>query len=292
MAFIHPDSKLGRGWSLTKSSWRVLVLDKELVLVTFISVLLCVAMVMGALTVSAQFLYGETHNFNSISQIAIGYAFIVLVTVISTFVTASIVAGATERFRGGDPTLRSCITAALRKFYPLLIFGLFMGSVGYVLQLLEDRLPVAGSIAVWLVDASWAIANFFSIPAIVLSDKNIMPLTATKRSVQIIKKAWGESIVAQATVGIVGTVAVISFVAISSILLMGIASIASGLATGIGFGLAGIGLLTILVVFSTLNGIVKAALYHYAMTGKPPAQFDKKLLQTSMTPKKAEKIFT
>jgi hypothetical protein len=37
------------------------------------------------------------------------------------------------------------------------------------LRLIEDRVPAAGKIAVWITDAAWATATFFVIPVIALA---------------------------------------------------------------------------------------------------------------------------
>lgn len=190
MAIVHANSKLGRGWLLTKSSWRTLLLDKELVVLSFLNAILSIGVIMLILAVTGQLLLVDdgSYSVSSVGLAAIVYGFFAFMTIVATFTTAGIVAGATQRFRGEDPTLKSCFRAVSQKFTPLLLFGVFMSSVGLLFQFLEDRLPFAGSVAAWLADISWSIANFFSIPVIVLSDKKVMPLAAAKQSVEIIKR--------------------------------------------------------------------------------------------------------
>lgn len=84
---------------------------------------------------------------------------------------------------------------------------------------------------------------------------------------------------------------ILVFMIVSGLLLAGINLVLPGLVVQIGFSVVGMGVIALILLFSTLSGIVKAALYHYATTGESPTTFNKNLLKASMTPKKAKKIF-
>ncbi len=291
-------SRFRRGMELTKSSWRVLKLDKELMALPSLS-LICsvaaiVALVAGALGVVSTIHSGQQH-YSSTSPapfIVLGICFYIVLSFIGNFFSGAVIYGATQRFRGGDPTIRSSLAGAGRKIRPLLFFSLVMTSIGLVLQMLEERVPFAGKIALWLAGAAWNIANVFAIPVIVLSDKDVQPFEATKESVGIIRKVWGESVTVDLGITFVGALSIFGYVGIW--ILLGAASanlhVARGLATGF-IAIAVIGLTALLVIFATLTSIAKAALYHFATTGEAPELFSKQLLQASMTPKKARRIF-
>lgn len=211
-------------------------------------------------------------------------------TLAANYFSAAVIVGATKRFNGGAPTVRGSLAAAGRKIGPLALFSLLMATVGFLLQLLEDRVPFAGKIAVWLVDASWNIANFFAVPVIVLSNETVQPLTATKRSVGVIKKVWGEGIVAQVGIGIIGALTFFTYMAFSVALLI----LAGSLNAPDGVVIATLalmlgGLVVIGLLFSALGAVVKAALYQYATTGTPPEAFNAQLLQSAIHAKKAKK---
>lgn len=298
-----------RGWRLTKSSWHVWRLDKELTslpLISFIVAMLALipfGLIMFAttdLTSTTQLTQtsGEVQyqsSLNGWTQLAIGFGVAFITTLIANFFSGAVIYGAVQRFNGGDPTVRTSISGAARKFRPLVMFSLLMTTVGFILQFLEDRLPFAGRIATYLFDAAWNIANVFAIPVIVLSEGNVQPLQATKKSVQIIKKVWGEGIVVSLGIGIIAAITYLVY--LMTFILAG----------SVVFGLGGdgaihapfvilatvgvIGFIGLILVFSTLGSIAKAALYQFAVTGEAPSSFDKELLRTSMTPKKARKIF-
>jgi hypothetical protein len=227
-------------------------------------------------------------------------AIYILISFIAAFFGGAIVYATLERLNGGDPTVKGSIKAATKRWKPLFFFGAMIGTVGLIFDYLQNqanKLPFGGAIVAKILLSlggfAWAVANFFSIPHIMTADKEITPIEATKRSVRTIKKVWGESAVANIGVGLVMFIVTIVYILI-------VATIA-----GFGFNLASptllwvsivggagvLGLMVISLVAETLSSILKATIFYYAQTGKAPETFDKELLRTSLTPKKARKIF-
>ncbi len=292
--------RISRGREITKSSWRVLVLDKELMALPIISLLTNIVAFCAvvAIAIAAAIAFGinegndVTGNGHRWLFVFLGVILYTVLTVIANFFSGAIIYGATERFRGGDPTVRSSIAGVERKFRPLFLFSLLMATVGLVLQVLEDRLPIAGSIAAWIGGAAWSIANVFAIPIIVLSDKNVRPLEATKGSIQVIRQVWGEGVVAQFGIGLISLLSFLSYFAlVGFVAIVGSALNVPSFLGAIALVAAVIGFLAMIVVFTTLGSIAKAALYYFATTGKAPETFNQDLMRTAMTPKKARKIF-
>lgn len=293
-------SRIGGGMSLIKSAWRTLKLDKELVWLQLLGVIVSIA-ALAVLAVAGYFVAttalgvefsGRPEGDTQISTPAFVAAYIVLGTVmafIANLFAGAVIIGATERFKGGDPTVSGSINSAWRHWQPLLLFGLMMTTVGLVLQLIEERVPLAGRIAVWLVGAAWNIANIFAVPVIVLKEGiGSNPLNATRESVSIIRKVWGEGVVAHIGLGLVTVLTMVVY-----FLLAGAAVAAAGATTdsGVVFGavlfLAVAGFMALVLVFTTLGSIVKAALYHLAVTGETPALFDRTALESAITKKKS-----
>jgi hypothetical protein len=302
---IKSGGRLRRGWAITKSSWQVLKLDKELAAIPLLAVIfgLLALFVAGILFIAT---YGLTAGLVTIgtgSSVtntvapgwvnALGVLLIYFVmTLIGNFFSGALIYGATERFNGGDPTVKSSLAGARRKFYPLAIFSLMMATIGLAFQALEERVPFAGRIAVWLLSAAWSVANIFAVPVIVLSEGSVKPLDATKQSVAIIKQVWGESVVANIGIGLIGVLAVSGYWV--GVIVLGF--VGSVLHLPVAVGVAGatiavIGFLILALGLSALSSIAKAALYHYATTGEAPESFNRELLHAAVTPKKARKIF-
>lgn len=291
---------INRGWSLTKSSWQVLKLDKELAALPVLGIVTSIGAIvilssaallgLGLITHGAS---GYHYTGSSNDNLIVGALLYFVSTLIANFFNAAIIFGATQRFNDQDPTIGSSLSGARRKFYPLAAFSLLMSTVGMALRSLEDRLPFAGAIAVYLLGAAWSVANIFAIPVIVLSDNSVHPFDATKQSVQIIKKIWGEGVAVNLGIAIVG---LLSFLAYFTVVIAGFvigASLHLPVLTGLLFGgIAIIGLFVIAIILNALSSIGTAALYHYAVTGSAPKMFDGDLLRASISPKKARKIFS
>lgn len=290
-----------RGWELTKSSWGVLKLDKELAILPVVSmvvsVVACVGIAIGlmALAVGVLKIFG-VHNFATNSPwpllpLALCLAF--TLSIVGNFFSAAIIYGATERFRGGDPTLRSSLAGAWHKLGPLAAFSLMMATVGLALQVLENRLPIAGKIIAWLGGLAWSIATMLAVPVIVLSEDNVRPFAAVKQSSKTIRDVWGNGgVAAQFGISLVGVLTIFGYVGfwillgvLTSSVAMPNALFATTLAVAV------LGFFLLLAVFGALTSIAKAALYHYATTGQAPELFNQQLLQASMTQKKARRIF-
>jgi hypothetical protein len=301
-ASAQQPQKVGRieqGWRLTKSSWHVLKLDKELtalplvsffVTLGFIAILVVLGVIGASLFGSAADSSQDLPSWLAAVLVVLGYFFL---TLIANFFGGAVIYGATQRFKGGNPTLSTSLDGAWSKISPLAGFSLMMATVGLILQLLEEKVPLAGQIAIWLVNASWSIANIFAVPVIVLSPENVSPLEATKRSVAIIKKVWGEGIVVNLGLGLIAMLTLFTYVvawgAIAAV--AGAISGGNGSAALTGLAIAGItlftlGLVVIILIFSVLGGIAKAALYHYATTGEAPGEFDARLLAAAARPKR------
>lgn len=306
-------AKVSSGESLAKSAWRVFKLDKELAFITLLQVALCLV-VLGCVSILYVWLVASAQGVDIFNppwtidsknfswqlpiwqNLLFMFGLYITMTTVINFFDGAIIHGALERFRGGNPTIRSSLGAATRKIRPLLLFSLMMATVGLAMDILQERVPFFGKLLVFLANVGWRIANFFSVPAIMASDKDLHPFDATKESTKLIKKVWGEGVVANVSLGAA------FLVVFMCILLAGFGVLLVTAVMDIYFGLSPlllapggvllvVALVLSVVVFMTLGPIVKAALYYYATTGKTPQYFNEQLLRSSITPRKARKIF-
>lgn len=295
-------TKFQRSLQLTKSAWRVLKLDKELLMLPVIGSLLSILLVagFGAATFAVAFgfkkseIIGSEVSFSSEIPtplwLGVTFVFIFLVSLVANFISGAIVHGALERFNGNNPTIRGSITAARRHFKPLVLFSLLATTVGLILQLIQERLPFAGKIINWLGGMAWSVATLFALPFIMQSDTSVGPIDATKQSTQLVKKVWGESLLVSAGLGIVGFLGVVSYMLVAS-LAVGLSSMGGTVVFGVAGLVAVIGLLVIVLVLSVLSSIARTAVFYWATTGKSPESFNQELLRSALTVKKARKIF-
>jgi hypothetical protein len=204
-------------------------------------------------------------------------------TFFAIFFNVALAACAARSLRGEDTKVSDGISAAMRQLGPILGWTVVAGTVGVILRVLEDRLPLLGQIATAIAGAAWSVATFFVIPVIALEGTG--PFTSLKRSVQVIKARWGEGATGQLAIS-----------AATGLIVFGIAFGVGGLAFALfAINLAPVGyvvgavavvaVIVVAIVSSALSSIFRVAVYQYAATGQVPSGFDTGLVQSAFGPR-------
>jgi hypothetical protein len=260
--------RIGRSIQLVGQSYRVLMQDKELMILPLISGVLIVG-------VSISFFFGfnmaASLEAEDKSALTIPMFLMYVATyAIGIFFQASVVAGATERLRGGDPTVASALAAAGRRVVPILMWAIVAATVGMLLRALQNRAGFIGKIVVGLVGAAWSLATFFVVPVLVLENRSVGD--SFGRSVKVFKETWGETFVGSATLGVAMVCAWLTLIAITGL----------GAWVGLGMlalGIGAVGAIFLSVLFPALQGVFVASLFQYATNGAAPAGYDADLLR-------------
>lgn len=191
--------------------------------------------------------------------------------VINTFFKGALVAGAHERFTGGDPTIGSSLSGASARLHRLLPWALMATTVGIILSIIERQGGQLGRIARGIFDMAWGVITFLIVPVVMFDD--LGPVAGLKRSGQLLRTSWGENLTAQVGFGL------FSF----ALAIPGILLVVLGSSSGI-WALIVIGVLAVMfaaVVAAALNGIFQTALYLYVTTGEAPSGFGEQQLSSS-----------
>jgi len=281
--------RLGRSWSLVKASWGVLRSDKELILLPVISgiaAVLCVAPFFGAalLTSNVTASGGEPEASMGIA----GYALMFLGYLVGAYVTiffqAALIHAADERLRGGDPTLGSAIAGAASRAGRILPWAIISATVSTILRSLQERSGLVGRLVLGLVGLSWTLVTFLVLPILVLEGTGVKD--ALGRSASAFKRTWGENVVGNAGIGVVGGIAAfLGLVVAFPIVMFGIDADSAPLIVG-GIALAVIWVLVVSAVSAALTGVFQTALYHYAIVGHEPEGFTHDQIADAFTPKR------
>ena len=135
-----------------------------------------------------------------------------------------------------------------------------------------------GYIVVQLLGAAWTMVTFFVVPLIVIEHRSLGD--AFKTSLSMLRRTWGEQIAANFGLGIAGLLVGLVAFAISAALFFVLSPIgAIGVILAIGIG--AVLLIGVALVFATLDGIFKAALYNYASDGQVPSLFPDDVVQNA-----------
>jgi len=279
------DGKIRNGLALAVQSWKVLMLDKELLVFPLLSGVACFLLLAGF--IAAAFASGmkvqDPDQLDAIYWVALFLYYFVNYFII-VFFNCALVACAMIRFRGGDPTVRDGLKAARERIGLIAAWALLAATVGVILRAIEERVGFLGKIVTAILGAAWTIATFFVVPVLVM--ENLGPIEAAKRSVGIVKKAWGESIVGNVGVGVLTFLAVLLLVIPCGILTVVLAIKTSSIAVALAGGALTIALLVaIALVSSALTSILLSALYLFATGGGVPSGFDPSRLKSAFAAK-------
>ncbi len=264
---------IGHTFELMKMSWRVLMLDRELILfpiMSGIAVLVLVAAMAGiglsVGTFDRAAAEGAEESLGAVDAV-LGLVFVFVSSAIVIFFNAALVAAALERLRGGDPNIGSGLRAASARLPQILAWALISVIVSIILQALRERGGIAGQVASWIGGVAWSLATFFVIPVLVA--EGVGPIEAIKRSSGLLRQTWGRQFAASFGFGLVSILAVILALIPAAILFF--VHPILGIAVGVPLVALAIGTVT------ALEGIFKAALYDFA-NGETPHGFDRSTL--------------
>jgi hypothetical protein len=201
-----------------------------------------------------------------------------------TFANAAVVGATCQRLRGEDPTIGSALRAAWERRGRLVVWAVLGGLIGVILQAVLERLKLGGRIAMWTIGLAWQLAITFVIPVLMFEDTTVPG--AVRRSASLFKERWGPSVRGQGAIYAAMIVVILPVTIVLSILTVVLAAAApSPVAIGVlvtvwvGVFIAMIGITT------TLDGVFKTVLYHYAVTGDAVQPFGADDLAATYRPK-------
>lgn len=218
-----------------------------------------------------------------ITWFALLFAFYLVNFFIIVYFNTALAACAIVHFKGGTPTLGDGLAAATRRLPQILAWAFLAATVGMLLKALEERLGWLGQIVIRLVGMAWAIATFMVVP--VLAVEGLGPVEALKRSVGLLRKSWGETLVGKFGLGLAGFLFMIPGF---GLVMFGVTMLANG-QDAVGFVLLGLGVVWIIgvgLVMATLSEIYRSALYLYAAERQLAPGFSPELIEGAFQEKR------
>ena len=187
--------KFSRAFRIVKSCWKVLLLDKEILVFPLLSLITLGALL--GVTVGPLWVSGELFTFLEamsdsgeteveIWTIAVCFLAYFVTYFVIIFFNSALIACVSIRFAGGDPTVMDGLKAATQRLPLIFAWALFTSTVGFILKMLESKSKGLMKILISFLGAGWAIASYFAVPVLVAEKAG--PITAVKRSVSIIKR--------------------------------------------------------------------------------------------------------
>ena len=265
-----------RSFRLIAESFGVLKKDKELLLFPIIS---AIVSLLTIVVFVVPFFLGLAAGYSSQYFWFILFVLYFVIYFITVFFTAGLIGAANIRLRGGDPKFSDGIKIAAKNFHRLFLWALIAGTVGILIRLVRGRRGnIIGSIMSFILKAAWELLTFFIIPIIIMEKKGIRD--SAKRSLELFRKAWGEEIIGQFSIGAIFAVAAfLGFIPLFLAFFSGSMTLTIFVLIILVFYWV-----SLMILSSTLNGIYKAALYNYAAGNK--VKFSDEFLRNAFVKKK------
>lgn len=265
-------------WELIKASVAVLKADKELLIFPILSAIGVALVSLGFIVplFAADLFESLVGGLGTVAGLLVGFAFYLVQYFVIFYTNAALVGAATIRLQGGDPTVGDGLRAAGANVASILSFAAIAATVGLFLNRSSRRRSGIVRFIASLAGMAWNIATFLVVP--VLVNEGVGPLEAIKRSVDLLKRTWGEQISGTVSMSVVFTLLGLGVLVVGGALIgLGVSLEAWPLAIALGV-LMVLAWLALGLVNSTLNGIFRAAVYHYATTGHGGGFYDEALV--------------
>ncbi len=283
-----PISRIERSVRLIRASWDVLRSDGELLLLPVLSAAATVLVVGGfILAVMTSGTFDNAQAGEAMRPPPMFYAEMFAMYVAQYFViiffNTALVGAAIERLNGGDPTVRSALRLAVSRIGPILGYAVISATVGVILRMFAERLGFIGRLVVAGIGVAWTVATFLVVP--ILAAEGLGPVAAISKSGALLRQSWGENVIGNTGIALVmGVLAgVIGFVGVG-----GGAKLYDGGYAALGIPVIAVSVASmamVMVVGSALAAVYQAAVYDYAVNGRPPRDFDGDLVREAFAPK-------
>jgi hypothetical protein len=275
--------RIGRGWKMTKLGMAVVRADPELLVYTLLSavfsIVASIAVIFG--TIGIEILFGSgspTAEEDAAANLAIVFVGYLVISVITVFWNAAIIASAYERLTAGtNPSFSFGISQATKCLPQILVWGVISGTVGLLLKILESvsrgqdsplPLRIVAGLAALILGVAWWMATFFVVPILVLEKAGVVD--SMKQSPNMFKETWGEEVGSHIGTGLLQMI-VILFLIVIFLPLWYLGEATAVLAVVL--LLVGIGISVLF--FTTVESVNRASLFYYAKTGQIPPMAEK-----------------
>ena len=281
---------IGRSFRLVKLCLHVLAVDKELALFPIFSSIGVVLVVLAFMGVSIGI--GALDRIDEgtfgAADIVVAFLFYFLAYFVIIFFNSALVYAAHERLAGGDPNIRSGLSGAFHRIISILMWSAIAATVGLILHILNSMARerggvsgIIGQIIVGLLGAAWTLVTYFVVPLIVIEHRSVPD--AFRNSFGLLRRTWGEQVVANFGLGIAAFLGYLIVAGIGALLFLVLSPL--GVGGMVAAVLVGVALVAfVAVLFATLDGIYKAALYNYATTGEVASLFDGDVVREAFRP--------
>jgi len=268
MSFFN---RLSNGWKISMNSFKVLKANKQLVIfpmLSGISLLLILGSFVTVVLASAGWDVDEINDPGQTKSILYLFLYYLVNYFVVVFFNTALTHCTHLYFKGEEVTIEKGIKFSFSRIGAIFSWSMFAATVGTILKLIQENAGWIGKIIIGLIGIVWSVTTFFVVP--VIAYENVGPIGAFKKSAQMMREKWGESLGAGFSFGLVQLIAFI----IVGLSLFLVGAIFHPI---IGAILAVLGCLLVAAVISAAQTIFISAVYHN-VTGDPVEYFDQQMI--------------
>jgi hypothetical protein len=211
--------------------------------------------------------------------LAVTFAFYFICYFIIVYFNTALTACAIDRFKGGDPTIRTGLQLANQRLPQIAGWALLAASVGMLLKMIEQRSEWIGRIVVSILGGLWSLASFLVVPT--LAVEGLGPTDALKRSISLIREVWGESMAGNFQIGLIGFLLTLPAVVLVVVLLAWLQPPLPVVGVIVGVGVLYV--LAVSVATTAVSQVFIASLYVYATENRVPRGFRAESLRSAFS---------
>ncbi|MBZ5623870.1 MAG: DUF6159 family protein [Acidobacteriia bacterium] len=249
-------------WTLITQSFAVLRKDQRLVIFPILSALGAMALAIPyiwVLTGAAPWQPSDLHWSGPSTWMWL-FLWYSTSSFVIIFFNCAMAACAQVRFSGGEPSIADGIRQASRRAGSIFLWAMATSTVGVVIRVVEERAGWIGRIVAAIFGIGWSLATYLIVPVLVLEDLDVMG--SIRRSGALLKKTWGEQLVAG-----VHFFWIILLLAIPGVIL-GVLALPVGI----------LYFVTLAAVVTAARQIFVVALYRFAVSGEAPDGYSREAL--------------
>lgn len=276
MSFLD---RLSNGWKISINSFKILKENQQLIIfpiLSSISLLLIIGSFFVAVMGDAGWYIDNIAEPGTATAYLLIFLFYFVNYFIVVFFNMALIHCTRLYFKGEEATVRKGLEFSISRIGTIFSWALFAGTVGTILRIIQEEAGWIGKIVTSVLGIVWSIATFFVVPVIAYED--LGPIAAFKRSSQLMKQKWGESLAGTFSFGL------IQFMGI--LIVAGVLFLVGSLIHPIaGIALAVFGAFMVISIISAAETIFVSAVYH-DVTDDPVTHFNKALIDDLFVNKK------
>ena len=276
--------KISRSWSLAGQCWDVLKEDPALLVFPLLSSA-ALLVLLGSFAMPVFALYhslqpasmaGNTTHTNRLLFYITMYGFYVISYTVMMFFNSALISVALKRLDGESASVGDGLRMAFANLPAIVCYAIIAATVGAILRAIEERVGLIGRIVIAIIGAGWTLATAMVLP--VLVEESVGPIEAISRSIELLRRNWGENLIGNGGISLGVAVVAIPIIGLAALLVYTAESTHAFGTIALAMAFFVLAMIIIGLVSTTLHAIYTAALYRFATGSKENAGIDGDLL--------------